>query len=218
MYERRANDVIGLFSVQLMLSGYHNQPSTTRNTTHLQTEAGDGLRVWNCINCRRRKVRCDRHLPCGPCAKNKAECVFPTSGRLPRRSQNDVARTQKRAQLVGRLRRLEALVGGLGEQVENAGMEVHPVGKGDDDVRFEVTNGDSSTMQHDLHDAQVKETSFQNVPKVLDNEARDVLEADDGDLIVKDRFWTVFCKEVYFSHSTYSICSMNPESKFRYHK
>lgn len=209
-------------------AGHQTYPNTTNGSTtrHFNhVEADQVLQVWNCIACRRRKVRCDRRFPCGPCIKNKAQCIFPTSGRLPRRNQNDVTRVRKRAQLVGRLRRLEALVGGLGEQVENAGLEMAPDGRDDGDDDYErrtvdkadssevgyleadhqpkfpsslVASEDSSMMQHGLQSARGKDDSLEELPPVLYSDAGDVVEADDGDLIVKDRFWTVFCKEVCF--------------------
>lgn len=72
------------------------------------------LNTWNCLACKRRKVRCDRKQPCGNCVRRGAECVFPTSGRVPRRIERetttDRSRHRGRSQLIGRLRRLEELL------------------------------------------------------------------------------------------------------------
>ena len=72
------------------------------------------LNTWNCLACKRRKVRCDRKQPCGNCVRRGAECVFPTSGRVPRRIERETTsdRTRHRghSQLLGRLRRLEELL------------------------------------------------------------------------------------------------------------
>lgn len=152
--------------------------------------AGDGsepLKIWNCVNCRRRKVRCDRHHPCAQCTRNEIECVFPVSGRIPSRSRIGDRAVQKQFELVGRLRRLEAMVGGLSSQVENA-AEIsqidHPV------------EGSASAES-----AAFGEQSFgiSNVtsepPQVPENFG--VLEvAKNGDLVVGEGFWTVFCQEV----------------------
>ena len=99
------------------------EPSSAHDNSTTDANRAQGLKVWSCVNCRRRKVRCDRRYPCAPCSKNEAECVFPVSGRVPRRSRdlnNPASPAHKQAELVGRLRRLEAMVGDLSSQVENS--------------------------------------------------------------------------------------------------
>ncbi|SPQ21730.1 b55d031e-8cf0-4c1d-b063-085358105129 [Thermothielavioides terrestris] len=66
-------------------------------SSHSQAPDADGdLKVWSCVTCRRRKVKCDRRDPCANCA-------------------------QRQAELLGRLRRLEDLVAELSGQLEDAG-------------------------------------------------------------------------------------------------
>ena len=88
------------------------------------TDRAKSVTLWSCVNCRRRKVRCDRHQPCAPCTRNKTECIFSLSSRVPRRSRDvnysNPPAQKKQAELLGRLRRLEAMVGDLGSQVEHA--------------------------------------------------------------------------------------------------
>lgn len=36
-----------------------------------------------CLECRRRKIGCDRSRPCSYCVKNKIQCVYPTPPRPP---------------------------------------------------------------------------------------------------------------------------------------
>jgi Fungal Zn(2)-Cys(6) binuclear cluster domain len=144
------------------------------------------LKIWNCVNCRRRKVRCDRRDPCLQCTRNKIECVFPISGRIPSRSRVGDRAGQKQFELVRRLRRLEAMVGGLSSQVENAAgiNQSHPPAESPiisasatSEQSFGISNGTSGASQ---------------VPEDFG-----VLEvARNGDLVVGEGFWTVFCKEV----------------------
>lgn len=47
----------------------------------------EGLKVWSCVSCRRRKVRCDRRHPCAPCIRNKAECLSRFWSYSPPRSR-----------------------------------------------------------------------------------------------------------------------------------
>jgi hypothetical protein len=59
----------------------------------------------SCIACRRRKIRCDRGIPCGYCKKLKATCCYPESEHSGKRQpDNDI---------VARLERIEALLNRL---------------------------------------------------------------------------------------------------------
>jgi hypothetical protein len=72
-----------------------------------------GLFIWNCTSCRRRKVRCDRQYPCSHCQKSGTDCVFPASGRLPTRKRDlnaEQSSKQRQIELLTRLRRLESVV------------------------------------------------------------------------------------------------------------
>ena len=185
-------------------------PSKANDTSRIES-----LKVWNCVNCRRRKVRCDRRHPCAPCTRNKIECVFPVSGRIPRRGPNPS--TQKQAELVGRLRRLEALVGDLGSQVEHAAIANRSPQLVESSMS--VTSATSSEMawpengpalhtqsvsedQQTTHDGMsidVGMTKDTRQMKHVSDESEELLVTSSGDLVVKDGFWTVFCKEVCLS-------------------
>ena len=184
------------------------------------TNQVESLKVWSCIHCRRRKVRCDRRHPCSPCSRNKTDCVFPVSGRIPRRSRDpnySQPPTQKRTELLGRLRRLEAMVGDLGSQVEHAAA----VSEGDHPMESPLTAtnttsaASSETAWPDYGLARYDQTAYGNPSTTLDeiqtvssraNDTSDLPQISDessglvvthnGDLVVDDRFWTVFCKEV----------------------
>jgi Fungal Zn(2)-Cys(6) binuclear cluster domain len=165
-----------------------------------QSSAGGGepLKIWNCVGCRRRKVRCDRHHPCAPCTRNRIECVFPVSGRIPSRSRVGDHAAQKQRELVGRLRRLEAMVGGLGSQVENA------VAVSQDNWPMEDTSSLTSTISSGHNSDIAKGTSEPS----QDSEDFGVLEvASNGDLVVGEGFWTVFCKEVGILSSPWFVSS-----------
>lgn len=150
-------------------------------------DGGEPLKIWNCISCRRRKLRCDRHHPCAPCTRNKLECVFPTSGRLPRRSRNGDHAARKQVELVGRLRRLEAMVGGLSSQVENA------AGFSQRDHVIDSAASEPTAINSERSSVCINEVT--EPPQVAEDFG--VLEvASNGDLVVGESFWTVFCKEV----------------------
>jgi hypothetical protein len=150
-------------------------------------DGGEPLKIWNCVNCRRRKLRCDRHHPCAPCTRNKLECVFPISGRLPRRSRIGDHAAQKQVELVGRLRRLEAMVGGLSSQVENAAG----ISQRDHDIDSSASEPTAITSKR----SSICITEATEQPQVAEDFG--VLEiASNGDLVVGEGFWTVFCREV----------------------
>lgn len=187
--------------------------------------------MWSCVNCRRRKVRCDRRYPCAPCTKNRTDCVFPLAGRLPRRSRdanhpNHTAHSQKQAELLGRLRRLEAMVGDLGSQVEHVAV----VNQGDPPGQSSMnatsaTSSETGWPDHrsTLHSQFAIGDSFTSRDGVQvgsgmaqgsseSSQTSDRLEgltvATNGDIVVHDRFWTVFCKEVCSSSA--SVCLSQP--------
>ncbi|KXJ96259.1 fungal-specific transcription factor domain-domain-containing protein [Microdochium bolleyi] len=84
----------------------------------------DALNPRSCVVCRKRKVRCDKHMPCSNCRKANIQCIFPAPGRAPRRPRpKDPNAPPKQAserevELMKRLRKLEGIVEDLSGQVE----------------------------------------------------------------------------------------------------
>ncbi|KAG7126791.1 hypothetical protein HYQ44_000511 [Verticillium longisporum] len=85
------------------------------------TGTEDSLHIWNCLTCRRRKVRCDRRSPCSQCAKAGLDCAFPTSGRVPTRRDGAPASSSRdrNQDLLARLNRLEGLLRHMGVQPDD---------------------------------------------------------------------------------------------------
>jgi len=76
-----------------------------------------GLNARSCVTCRRRKVKCDKQMPCSNCTKAHSQCIFPAPGRAPRRPREGAKPVSEReALLLKRLRRLEGVVQELGGQ------------------------------------------------------------------------------------------------------
>ncbi|TQS33699.1 hypothetical protein Golomagni_05945, partial [Golovinomyces magnicellulatus] len=99
-----------------------------------QPDDPEAAKIWNCINCRRRKVRCDRVDPCSNCSKLGLDCHYPVSGRVARRNRAPPAWEsphQKQTALLERVQRLEAIVTELAVQMS---PEEHD---GDDDGEAE---------------------------------------------------------------------------------
>lgn len=98
------------------------------------------LNPRSCATCRRRKVRCDKQMPCSNCRRGQIPCVFPAPGRAPRRPKDPNAPSRsgshREAELVRRLRKLEGIVEELSEQVEveSAGRDVSIVNSPDGTV------------------------------------------------------------------------------------
>lgn len=115
------------FSFNRTDTGFDTLPSSPEQTNHDHTSNGTVTNVGNensgvklnprsCVTCRKRKVRCDKHEPCGNCVKANIDCVFPPPGRAPRKP-----RKPQDAELLKRLRRLESVVDSLGAQVDDDG-------------------------------------------------------------------------------------------------
>ncbi len=88
------------------------------------TAPGVDLNPRSCTTCRRRKVRCDKHMPCSNCRRAHIPCVFPAPERAPRRPRRrapNVVKPQsseRELELVKRLRKLEGIVEELSGQIE----------------------------------------------------------------------------------------------------
>jgi hypothetical protein len=94
-------------------------------------EPSSTLNPRSCVTCRRRKVRCDKHMPCGNCRKARISCIFPAPGRAPRRPRPrdpnapPKQTSEREAELIKRLRKLEGIVEELSGQIE---VEARPSG------------------------------------------------------------------------------------------
>ncbi|EPS39697.1 hypothetical protein H072_6534 [Dactylellina haptotyla CBS 200.50] len=109
--------------------------------------------------------------------------------RLPRRGRVAGASqpaTPKHEELLGRLRSLEAMVSELGSQVENA---VTDKGSSGPESQEEI----SSTIESSTSS---KGASSENVESASSQEFGEMVIQRNGELVVGDRFWTVFCGEV----------------------
>ncbi|RYP74727.1 hypothetical protein DL770_007546 [Monosporascus sp. CRB-9-2] len=88
------------------------------------TTPSAALNPRSCVTCRRRKVRCDKFMPCGNCRKAHIQCVFPAPGRAPRRPRvrdpdaSPKQTSEREIELMKRLRKLEGIVEELSGQIE----------------------------------------------------------------------------------------------------
>ncbi|KAI0383663.1 fungal-specific transcription factor domain-containing protein [Hypomontagnella monticulosa] len=88
------------------------------------TTPSSALNPRSCVTCRRRKVRCDKFMPCGNCRKAQIQCVFPAPGRAPRRPRvkdpnaPPKQTSEREIELMKRLRKLESIVEDLSGQIE----------------------------------------------------------------------------------------------------
>ncbi|KAL6697048.1 hypothetical protein J3F84DRAFT_371975 [Trichoderma pleuroticola] len=183
------------------------------STNHSRAEetaiAEDSLRIWSCIICRRRKVKCDRRDPCSNCLKNKIECHFPVTGRLPRRRDPTAWKspTEKQAELLDRLRRLESLVTELAAQVEDGPDKIQSlfpepltgatgVIHSAEVVNAEVGKRGLANLESPMAAGELisaMKASFQG--EVNEDFGRLVVEKEAG-LQIGKGFWTIFCNEV----------------------
>lgn len=110
-------------------------PQTVPSTAAaLPASAPAALNPRSCVTCRRRKVRCDKRMPCTNCRRNHIQCIFPAPGRAPRRPrprdplanppQHPGGRAvgggsnRRESELLDRLRKLEGIVEELSGQIE----------------------------------------------------------------------------------------------------
>ncbi|KAI0853539.1 fungal-specific transcription factor domain-containing protein [Daldinia vernicosa] len=106
--------------------GAHNAAFTPSGPITLDpsTTPSSVLNPRSCVTCRRRKVRCDKFMPCGNCRKAQIQCVFPAPGRAPRRPRvkdpnaPPKQTSEREIELMKRLRKLESIVEDLSGQIE----------------------------------------------------------------------------------------------------
>ena len=71
-------------SVERSLS---NSSQRVNRESHAENTAAQSLNSRSCIECCRRKVRCDRLHPCKNCIRHQKGCIFPTSRKSTRRAR-----------------------------------------------------------------------------------------------------------------------------------
>ncbi len=101
--------------------------SPTESPIERKSSTPHGLNARSCVTCRRRKVKCDKQFPCSNCSKAGQQCVFPAPGRAPRRPRTGgKVVSEREAELLKRLRRLEGVVEELSGQVEIEAIKHSP--------------------------------------------------------------------------------------------
>lgn len=186
--------------------------STNHSTAGENAIADDGLKIWSCVTCRRRKVKCDRKDPCSNCVKNQIECHFPVTGRLPRRRDPATWKspTEKQAELLDRLRRLESLVTELAAQVEDGPDKIKSLFTGPltsatgvihsgETVNAEVgkrgpLDSESPMAVGELISAM--QSSFQGE---TNEEFGRLVVGKEAGLQIGKGFWSIFCNEVWLN-------------------
>ncbi|KAH7121791.1 hypothetical protein B0J13DRAFT_648580 [Dactylonectria estremocensis] len=87
---------------------------------------------WTCLACRRRKIKCDKRMPCNNCIKANTECITPSSGRS---SAKSLTRPDLKRRYVERTAAIEKIVQSFHE----------PGGSKIPDVSSENLPGDDET-------------------------------------------------------------------------
>lgn len=155
---------------QDMATAHHSVARHNHNVTVYQTTgpeaytspiittdgSGPAVNPRSCVTCRRRKVRCDKQMPCSNCRRALIPCVFPAPGRAPRQARPrdpnapPKATTHREAELVKRLKKLEGIVEELSGQieVESTGREYSSADSPDTPHRISTYRPASSLAGH----------------------------------------------------------------------
>ncbi|PSR97230.1 fungal-specific transcription factor domain-domain-containing protein [Coniella lustricola] len=104
----------------------HSHPAYPGASVYTPTDTpSERLNPRSCVTCRRRKVRCDKHMPCSNCRRAQIPCIFPAPGRAPRRPRPKDPNappkqpsSEREIELMKRLRKLEGIVEELSGQIE----------------------------------------------------------------------------------------------------
>jgi len=131
----------------------HSSPTQSPIERKASHPAPHGLNARSCVTCRRRKVKCDKQFPCSNCSKAGQQCVFPAPGRAPRRPRaGGKVVSEREAELLKRLRRLEGVVEELSGQVEIEAVKHSPSSDNssshkDSEPPSDTTNGKGNTVR-----------------------------------------------------------------------
>lgn len=102
----------------------------------------------SCTLCRRRKVKCDRTIPCGNCQRSRAQCVPFIPSRVARGRQGGRKRKREEGELLERIAKLEGLVRTIeGHEMPQSDQE-RTVGEGTVDA-VNTNTGSESPGSHD---------------------------------------------------------------------
>ncbi|KAJ9145090.1 Fungal specific transcription factor domain-containing protein [Pleurostoma richardsiae] len=172
---------------------------------------------WNCLNCKQRKIRCDRRYPCSGCVRAGRQCVFPALGRPIRRpdrlrpaGHNAHDKAAKRSELMTRIRRLEDMVDMLNTEVEigATGARNRPATAGNPDEatgRMQIRGEHQALQSQDNRTTDSPAADSLRRPRLsrqrsaIDSESREhglMLAEDQGSLYLGDRFWAKFQRDV----------------------
>lgn len=147
-------------------------------------QGGATVSPWSCFNCRRRKVRCDRLMPCTYCSKGNLDCAFPASGRMPTRRHDLIpikSGREKQTELLGRIKRLESLVEDLSMQLDG-----------------ETAKMNSSKHENSAKDRQgllPRESKSSHLGPTTTEFGR-LFTKENGTMYIGNRFWSVLWDEV----------------------
>ena len=105
----------------------------------------------SCVQCRLRKVRCDRIQPCSTCLRNKTQCIFKEVRRRRRR----VTRTLS-PDIVARIERLEKRIehmSGIGSLSGKSSMSHSdpPMGKRDQAASSRTIHAEHESPERVFH-------------------------------------------------------------------
>ena len=155
-----------------------NPVLATRSIQHGQLSA-------SCTLCRRRKVKCDRNIPCGNCARAHVECVPSAPSQLPR-GRNGGRKRRTDGELLERIAKLEGLVKNVGDFPDKRVMAQHRTNNG----RIEYTKENLSQVVDPDKNDQAKESSS------AVQKSRTSKPASGLDRYLGSSFWVTLSEEI----------------------
>lgn len=199
------------------------------------------LNPRSCVTCRRRKVRCDKRMPCSNCRKARISCIFPAPGRAPRRPRPrdpnapPKQTSEREVELIKRLRKLEGIVEELSGQIEVDARQPNSAGASPEDAAPDADRRRQEPAPS-LHYASP--SGYPPLPaapaRLISNASNSSwgpiqsptlsVNKDFGRLVLNDKgktryvsnaFWSKMNDEVSFLQWVSLTCIYSPDSSFR---
>ncbi|KAK4866232.1 hypothetical protein LT330_008573 [Penicillium expansum] len=158
------------------------EPNPERGSSRPSSNLAQMSNSFSCMECRRKKVRCNKKQPCSACLKANEDCVFPEYDPHPRKRKRRV-----NTELLSRLGKLEDLVQTMSTNIYG-GIEQHDDGGPDGNE-----NNGSELLQHGTYS-----TPKSSVTKhTLANDVLDRLVVNkERSRYVSNEFWVMLSDEI----------------------
>jgi hypothetical protein len=159
-----------------------------------RSPTGNAEPCVSCVTCKKRKVKCDKNVPCANCARRHIECIYLTTEKKRTRGPGKHRAGERLEQMTSRVAQLEQVLGKL--QSRNIGEGQSP---GQDNPR-ENLESVSVGQQESQGGKSTKTDGFRTGEGEEENRSTSRLLVKGGkSQYIRNKFWASINEEVSYS-------------------